>query len=74
MLAAAYSLSFQQSDALKLTWGAGAWAAATTVAVGRVVGGWQARRAAAASAMACAAVLVLYVAFRLLVAGEGKFL
>ena len=74
VLAAAYSLSFQQVDALKLTWGAGAWAAATTVAVGRVVGGWQARRAAAASAAACAAVVVLYVAFRLLVAGQEKFL
>ncbi len=74
VLAGAYSLSFQESDALKLTWGAGAWAAATTVAVGRVVGGWQARRAAAVSAAAAASLLVLYVAFRVLVAGEGKFL
>lgn len=74
VLAGAYSLSFQESDALKLTWGAGAWAAATTVALGRVIGGWQARRAAIVSATACAAVLLLYVAFRAFVAGQEKFL
>lgn len=74
VLAVAYSVSFREADTLKLTWGAGAWAAATTVALGRVVGGWQARRAAVASASACAAVLILYVAFRVFVAGEGKFL
>lgn len=74
VLAAAYSLSFRDSDPLKLAWGAGAWGAATTVAVGRVVGGWQARRAAVASATACAAVLVLYIAFRVVASGQGKFL
>lgn len=74
VLAGAYSLSFRESATLKLTWGTGAWAAATTVALGRVVGGWQARRAAVVSAAACAVVLLLYVAFRAFFAGEGKFL
>ena len=74
VLAVAYSLVFQQADALKLTWGVGAWAAATTVAIGRVAAGWQARRAAVVSATACAAVLLLYVAFRAFVSGQGKFL
>lgn len=74
VLSAAYSMAFHQADPVKITWGAGAWIAATTVAVGRVVGGWQARRAAVVSAGACAAVLVLYVAFRAFWAGQGKFL
>lgn len=74
VLSGAYSMAFDQVDALKLTWGTGAWGAATTVALGRVVGGWQARRAAVISAAACAMVLLVYIAFRALVAGEGKFL
>lgn len=74
VLSGAYSMAFREADALKLTWGTGAWMAVTTVAVGRVVGGWQARRAALVSAGACAIVLVLYIAFRALVAGQGKFL
>lgn len=74
VLSGAYSMAFDQVDALKLTWGTGAWAASTTVALGRVIGGWKARRAAVVSAGACAVVLLLYVAFRAFVAGEGKFL
>lgn len=74
VLSAAYSVAFQQADTLKLTWGTGAWAASTTVALGRVIGGWQARRAAVISAGACAVVLLLYIAFRALVAGQGRFL
>jgi ABC-type uncharacterized transport system permease subunit len=74
VLSGAYSMAFRDSDALKLTWGAGAWMATTTVALGRVIGGWQARRAAVVSAGACAVILVLYVAFRALVAGQGRFL
>jgi len=74
VLSGAYSMAFQQVEPLKLAWGTGAWTAATTLAVGRVVGGWQARRAALVSSVACLGVLLLYVLFRTLVDGVGKFL
>lgn len=74
VLTGAYSVAFRQLDAFKLTWGVLAWAAVTTLAVGRVVRGWHARRAAVLSAATCGAVLVLYVALRAFVAGQGKFL
>lgn len=74
VLAGAYSMTFREVDAFKLTWGVGAWTAATSVALGRVIGGWQARRAAVLSSASAGVVLVLYIALRLLVSGEGKFL
>jgi hypothetical protein len=44
------------------------------IALGRVLSGWQARRAAVYSSVAFAAVVVLYVAFRVSLPGTGQFL
>ena len=45
------------------------------IAVGRVIGGWQARRAALYSSISFAAVVVLYVALRVAETnGGGRFL
>jgi hypothetical protein len=44
------------------------------IALGRVLSGWQARRAAVYSSVSFAAVLLLYVAFRLSLPGTGQFL
>jgi ABC-type transport system involved in cytochrome c biogenesis permease subunit len=58
----------------QLMWGTGAWVAVSAVALGRVLGGWQARRAALYSSVTFAAVLLLYVAIRVAGPGPGKFL
>jgi hypothetical protein len=55
-------------------WGTGAWVAVSCVAVGRVLGGWQARRAAVYSSITFVVVLVLYVAIRVAGPAAGKFL
>jgi hypothetical protein len=44
------------------------------IALGRVLSGWQARRAALYSSVAFTAVVVLYVAFRVSLTGSGQFL
>ena len=60
---------------LGLVIGGGAWMAVTGVTVGRVMGGWQARRAAIYSSVSFAAIVVLYVAFRVAETnGGGRFL
>ena len=48
-----------------------AWIAVSGVALGRVIGGWQARRAALYSSLSFAAVIVLYVAFRVAETNAG---
>jgi hypothetical protein len=53
----------------------GAWLAVSGIALGRVAGGWQAQRAAIYSSVSFAAVVVLYVAFRVAETnGGGRFL
>ena len=52
----------------------GAWLAVSGIALGRVVGGWQARRAAIYSSVSFAAVVVLYVAFRFAESNGGRAL
>jgi ABC-type uncharacterized transport system permease subunit len=74
VLAAAYSIAYREMNLPQLMWGTGAWLAVSAVALGRIVGGWQARRAAVYSSVTFAAVLVLYVAFRVAGPGAGKFL
>jgi ABC-type uncharacterized transport system permease subunit len=60
---------------LKVVWATGAWLAVSGIALGRVVGGWQARRAAMYSSVSFAAVVLLYVAFRVAETnGRGRFL
>lgn len=74
VLAAAYSIAYREMNLLQLMWGTGAWLCVSAVALGRVLGRWQARRAALYSSVTFAAVLVLYVAFRVAGPGAGKFL
>ncbi len=74
VLASTYSVAYHQLNVAQLVWGTGAWAAVTWIALGRVLSGWQARRAAVYSSVAFAAVVVLYVAFRVSLPGTGQFL
>ncbi len=75
VLAISYSLSYPDVGTAKVVWACGAWLAVTGLALGRVVGGWQARRAAVYSSVSFAAIVVLYVAFRVAESnGGGRFL
>lgn len=74
VLATAYSLEYHELNLPQLVWGGGAWLALTWLAVARVTRGWQAKRAAVYSSTAFVAVLVLYVAFRIIEPAAGKFL
>jgi ABC-type uncharacterized transport system permease subunit len=73
-LAATYSVAYHQMNYPQLLWGGGAWLAVTCIALGRVAAGWQAQRAAKYSNVAFVAVLVLYVALRVVVLAPGQFL
>ena len=74
VLASTYSVAYHQLNVAQLVWGTGAWVAVSWIALGRVLSGWQARRAAVYSSVAFAAVVVLYVAFRVSLPGTGQFL
>lgn len=74
ILAGAYSIAYRELNLPQLMWGTGAWVALSGIAVGRVLGGWQARRAAVYSSVTFVAVLVLYVAIRVAGPAAGKFL
>jgi ABC-type uncharacterized transport system permease subunit len=75
VLAITYALAYHELSAPKIVWAMGAWVAVTGIALGRVAGGWQARRAAIYSSVSFTAVVVLYVAFRIAETnGGGRFL
>src|SRR3954471_5711223 len=75
VLAATYSVAYRELSVPKVIWAMGAWLAVSGIALGRVVGGWQARRAAVYSSLSFAAVVALYVAFRVAESnGAGRFL
>jgi ABC-type uncharacterized transport system permease subunit len=74
VLAGTYSVEYRQLNVPQLIWGTGAWLLVSCVALGRIAGGWQARRAAVYSSVAFATVLVLYVAFRFAGPSTGQFL
>lgn len=74
VLAATYSLAYQQLNLAQLVWGGAAWIAVSWIALGRVLSGWQARRAALYSSISFVAVVLLYVAFRVSLPGTGNFL
>ena len=75
VLAVTYSVAYRELSLPKVIWAMGAWLAVTGIALGRIVGGWQARRAAVYSSLSFAAVIVLYVAFRVAETnGGGRFL
>src|SRR4029079_5357986 len=44
VLAGAYSIAYREMNLPQLMWGTGAWVAVSGIAIGRVIGGWQARR------------------------------
>jgi HemX protein len=76
ILAGTYAATYGDMQIPHFLWAIGAWAAVSFVALGRVMAGWQARRAALYSSVAFAAVLVVYLAIRMATgsAGAGKFL
>jgi ABC-type uncharacterized transport system permease subunit len=75
VLAITYALAYREVNGPKIVWAMGAWFAVSGIALGRVAGGWQARRAAIYSSVSFAAVVALYVAFRVAETnGGGRFL
>lgn len=73
-LAVSYSVTYGASDMPQIIWGIGAWVAATALALGRLIGGWRARRAAVIASVAFALILASYVAARAVAARPGQFL
>ncbi len=73
VLAVAYSLEYGGMRPEQLAWGVAAWLGVSGVALGRVVRGWQAHRAAWWSSVSFAVVVLLYVALRVAGPVAGKF-
>ena len=73
-LAAAYSFQYRAVVVPQIIWGIGAWAGISALALGRLLRGWQARRAALMSAVTFASVVALYVLFRMVTLNRGQFL
>jgi ABC-type uncharacterized transport system permease subunit len=73
-LATSYSIAHETVRIPEIIWGITAWLAATGLAFGRLLGGWQARRAAMAAGVVFVVVVALYVAVRLNSASTGAFL
>ena len=74
VLATTYSLEYSTAGLPKVVWAVAAWLGATIVAVGRLAGGWRARRAALATTAAFVVVVVFYLAMRAAAPGMGRFL
>jgi hypothetical protein len=73
-LAAGYSFEYRALVVPQIIWGVGAWLGISALVLGRVLRGWQARRAAMMSAITFASVIALYVVFRLAALNRGQFL
>ena len=73
-LAGAYSVAYRTLVLPQLVWGLGAWVCIGALALGRLLRGWQARRAAIMSAVTFASVMALYVVFRVVSFDRGQFL
>jgi HemX protein len=73
-LAAGYSFEYRAVVLPQIIWGLGAWAGVSALAIGRMLRGWQARRAALMSALTFASVIALYVVFRMASLNRGQFL
>ncbi|MDQ6689894.1 MAG: hypothetical protein M3Z18_05250, partial [Gemmatimonadota bacterium] len=58
----------------QIIWGMGAWIGVGVLVLGRILRGWQARRAALMSALTFASVIALYVVFRMASFNRGQFL
>lgn len=73
-LATAYSFQYRAVVIPQIIWGIGAWLGVSALVLGRVLRGWQARRAALMSAVTFASVIALYVVFRIASLNRGQFL
>lgn len=73
-LAISYSVAYGSDDALKVIWAIAAWLCVSALSLGRLLAGWQARRAALVASVSFAAVVALYVALRIAGGPEGQFL
>jgi len=73
-LAGAYSLEYRALVLPQIIWGLGAWVGVSALVLGRLLRGWQARRAAIMSAVTFASVVALYVVFRMASFNRGQFL
>jgi len=73
-LATAYSFEYRAVVIPQIIWGIVAWLGVSSLALGRVLRGWQARRAALMSAVTFASVVALYVVFRIASLNRGQFL
>jgi len=73
-LAAGYSFEYRAFVLPQMIWGIAAWAGVSALAIGRMLRGWQARRAALMSALTFASVIALYVVFRMASLNRGQFL
>jgi len=74
VLAVTYSIAHHAMNLPEIVWGVAVWLAATGLAFGRMLGGWQARRAALAASIMFLVIVVLYVAVRLNASPAGSFL
>lgn len=73
-LAGAYSVAYHAMVLPQIIWGMGAWVGISALALGRLLRGWQAKRAAVMSAVTFASVLALYIVFRVISLNRGQFL
>ena len=74
VLAATYAIAHRALNVPEIVWGVVVWLTATGLAFGRLVGGWQARRAAVAASVTFVIVIALYVAVRMNVSVGASFL
>jgi HemX protein len=73
-LATAYSFQYRAVVIPQIIWGIAAWLGVSALVFGRILRGWQARRAALMSAVTFASVIALYVVFRIASLNRGQFL
>ncbi|MGA9835893.1 MAG: cytochrome c biogenesis protein CcsA [Gemmatimonadaceae bacterium] len=73
VLAVSYALEYGGMRPEQLAWGVAAWLGVSGVALGRVVRGWQAHRAAIWSSVSFTVVVLLYVVLRVAGPVAGKF-
>ena len=73
-LATAYSFQYRAVVVPQIVWGIAAWLGVSALVLGRMLRGWQARRAALMSALTFASVIALYVVFRMASLNRGQFL
>ena len=73
-LTTAYSFQYRAVVSPQIIWGIAAWLGVSALVFGRLLRGWQARRAALMSAVTFASVIALYVVFRIASLNRGQFL